>query len=167
MIGRASRSPGRAQAIDRGPIALVRFLAVSDASTPGVSPAVSLTLPRERRLLSRRDFLRIQQSGGPRVSTTHFLLALGANPDPAAPSRLGVTVSKQVSKKAVERGRCKRLVREAFRLDPGLLPPGVDLVVIVRAGAQEMGLASVVAEWASVRSLLGRRAAGLQRGRSR
>ena len=140
---------------------------MSDTDALRSRPAPSLTLPRERRLLSRRDFLRIQQSGGPRVSTTHFLLALGANPDPAAPSRLGVTVSKQVSKKAVERGRCKRLVREAFRLDPGLVPAGVDLVVIVRAGAQEMGLAGVVAEWAAVRSLLGRRAAGLRAGRSR
>ena len=134
----------------------------SVVTTESAAPP-GLTFPRERRLLSRRDFLRIQQAQGARVSTPHFVLALGVGPDARAPSRLGVTVSKQVSKKAVERGRCKRLVREAFRLDPQLVPRGVDLVVIVRAGAQSLGLADVQREWAAVRSLLGRRAAAVMR----
>ena len=126
--------------------------------------STGLGLPRERRVRSRRDFVSIQQ-GGVRVTTKHFVLVLSRGRDPAAPSRLGITASKQVGG-AVIRSRCKRLVREAFRLDPGLVPAGVDLVVIVRAGAHELGLAGVQAEWAPVRGLLARRAAAVLRGAS-
>lgn len=105
--------------------------------------------------------MKIQQ-GGQRVSTPHFLLLVAAGPDAKGPSRLGITASKQVGN-AVVRNRCKRLVREAFRRDPGLLPAGVDLVVIVRSGTEALSLAEVQAEWSGVRGLLQKRARGLQR----
>jgi len=125
--------------------------------------------------------VKIQQQGQ-RVTTAHFVLIVaptapaapppGASGQPAtagsaatlAPGRLGVTASKQVGNAAL-RARCKRLVREAFRLDPGLLPRGVDLVVIVKAGAHELGLSGVQAEWSGVRGLLARRASGVLRAK--
>lgn len=56
---------------------------------------------------------------------------LAARPD-SPDRRVGITVSKKVSKKAVERNRIKRLVRESFRhLDEVL--PVADYVVIARA----------------------------------
>ena len=113
-------------------------------------------LPRSQRLAQRRDFLRIQQEGQ-RVTTPHFVLIVAPSSDPLAPPRLGITASRQVGN-AVVRARCKRLVREVFRRDHGWLPPGVDLVVIVRSGAEALGYAGVQAEWASIRGLLGRRA---------
>lgn len=76
----------------------------------------------------------------------------------AALSRLGITVTKKIGT-AVRRNRVKRLVREAFRLDPALLPNGIDLVVIAKEGAPTLVLADVQAEWAAVRKLLQRRAA--------
>jgi ribonuclease P protein component len=85
------------------------------------------------------------------------VLVVAPGPELTAPSRLGVTVTKKVGT-AVRRNRVKRLVREAFRLCPDLLPSGVDLVVIAKDGAPTLGLADVQTEWAAVRPLLLRRA---------
>ena len=97
------------------------------------------------------------QNRGRRVHTAHFVLVVASGPDPSAPSRLGITVTRKVGG-AVQRNRIKRIVREAFRLSPDRLPHGVDLVVIAKPGAHELGLADVMAEWDSVRGLLERRA---------
>ncbi len=82
---------------------------------------------------------------------------VAAGPDPSAPSRLGITVTRKIGG-AVQRNRIKRVVREAFRLSPDRLPRGIDLVVIAKPGAHELGLAEVTAEWDAVRGLLDRRA---------
>lgn len=91
------------------------------------------------------------------MHTPHFVLVVAPGPDASAASRLGVTVTKKVGT-AVRRNRVKRLVREAFRLCPELLPAGIDLVVIAKDGAPTLRLADVQSEWASVRGLLQRRA---------
>lgn len=122
---------------------------------------MTLGLPRSHRLSSRRDFLRIQQDGQ-RVTTAHFVLILAPGLAPDAPARLGITASKQVGN-AVIRARCKRLVREVFRRDPSWVPAGVDLVAIVRTGTHQLSYTEAQAEWASVRTLLLRRANALRK----
>lgn len=115
---------------------------------------------RDRRLRKRAEFVRIQASAS-RVVTTHFVLLLAANPaERSASSRLGVVVTRKIGC-AVQRNRIKRLCRECFRRWPGLVPMGVDLVVIARGGAAELLLADVRAEWAKVERLVRRRAAEL------
>jgi len=47
-------------------------------------------------------------------------------------ARLGISASKRKIRKAADRNRFKRLVREAFRLSKAELPGGVDLVVVPR-----------------------------------
>ncbi len=116
----------------------------------------SYAFPKERRLRARREFLAVQHAGR-RVHTTHFVLIVGRGPDGSAPARLGVTVTKKIGT-AVRRNRVKRLVREAFRLDPSLLPAGIDLVVLAKEGAPELVLSAVQSEWQSVRGLLQKRA---------
>ena len=47
-------------------------------------------------------------------------------------ARLGISASKRKIRKASDRNRFKRLVREAFRLSKADLPPGIDLIVVPR-----------------------------------
>ena len=46
--------------------------------------------------------------------------------------RLGISVGRRRVRHAHDRNRVKRLLREAFRLSKGELPPGVDLIVVPR-----------------------------------
>lgn len=47
--------------------------------------------------------------------------------------RLGLAISKKALKRAVDRNRVKRVVRDSFRRHQSKLPP-VDLVVMLRRG---------------------------------
>lgn len=51
-------------------------------------------------------------------------------------ARLGLAVSKKNARRAVDRNRVKRLIRESFRLTQQQLP-SVDLVVLSRNGIAE------------------------------
>jgi len=51
---------------------------------------------------------------------------------PGAGLRLGVVASKRTFRRAVDRNRAKRLLREAFRLNRGRISADADLVIIAR-----------------------------------
>lgn len=131
---------------------------------------MALSFGRDRRIRKRADFLRVQSSGH-RASTPHFVLLVAAGAS-TGPSRLGIVVTKKVGN-AVARNRVKRVCRECFRTWPekngaDFVPPGIDLVVIAKDGAPELGLAAVRGEWERVRSrLLDRCAAALRAGEPR
>lgn len=135
------------------------------------------TYGKERRLRRRADFVRVQD-GGQRVSTPHFILLVARRPaeSPQAPperepgagavdpataalpcARFGVVVTKKVGN-AVQRNRIKRVCRECFRRFVALVPDGIDLVVIARSRAYELGLEDVRLEWERARSQLAKRA---------
>ena len=111
---------------------------------------------RDQRLRKRRDFQRIQ-ADSVRVVAPHFVFLLAAQPVGGARPRIGLIVTRKLGG-AVVRNRIKRLCRECFRRSPELLPGGIDVVVIARSGAGELGRAGVQAEWARVHPLLARRA---------
>jgi ribonuclease P protein component len=103
------------------------------------------------------------QTVGERVMSPHFVLlvALGRRGDgtgPVPPSRLGVVATKKVGD-ATMRNRIKRVCRECFRLWPGFVPDGIDLVVIARPGADALPLERVRQEWARAQPTLLRRCA--------
>lgn len=100
------------------------------------------------------------QSKGARSTSRHFVLLVCARePGPGvaeprrAPSRLGVVATRKVGD-ATMRNRIKRLCRECFRLWPGFVPDGIDLVVIAREGADELTLGRVRDEWSRARPAL-------------
>lgn len=88
-------------------------------------------LPRGARLRRAADFAALRSAAG-RLSSRYFQIRYGTGG--GARARLGLAVSRRVSKRAVERNRIKRLVREAFRRAQVELPP-LDLLVIARAEA--------------------------------
>jgi ribonuclease P protein component len=122
---------------------------------------VAFELRRPQRLRPHAEFVRAQRSGR-RVSTPHFTLLVAPRPrlptEPVDRARLGLVVARTVGG-AVRRNRVKRLCRECFRLWPELVPAGIDLIVIARPGAQDLGLSDLCAEWRSVQRQLGKRAA--------
>ncbi|HEV7122337.1 MAG TPA: ribonuclease P protein component [Rhodanobacter sp.] len=88
-------------------------------------------LPRAARLLRPGDFAALRTSSG-RAGGRCFHMRYRDNDLGSA--RLGLAISKRVSKRAVERNRIKRLVRESFRRMRQQLPP-VDLMVMAREQA--------------------------------
>ncbi len=85
------------------------------------------------RLKKRRDFLAAAK--GSRVPRRAFVLESRRREDDGA-ARIGFTVSKRVSKKAVERNRIRRRLREAVRLlAPGQALAGHDFVLVGRRSA--------------------------------
>jgi ribonuclease P protein component len=117
---------------------------------------VAFDFGRDRRLRKHAEFAHAQRIGR-RVGTPHFALLVAPQPRPPGASRLGLVVARKIGG-AVHRNRVKRLCRECFRLWPELLPPGVDLIVIARQGAHQLGLSEVRAEWRAVEPLLKKRA---------
>ncbi|MEM9189003.1 MAG: ribonuclease P protein component [Myxococcota bacterium] len=101
-------------------------------------------LPSEDRVRRRADYRLIQGSGRP-VHTRHFLIVVFARTGQARP-RLGITVTKKVSRSAVRRNRVKRVVREVFRTHRDLFPPA-DCVVIAKRGAPDLGYREVSDEF--------------------
>ena len=91
----------------------------------------SAGLPRVARLRRPGDFASLRTSSG-RAGGRCFHLRYRENG--LGHARLGLAISKRVSKRAVERNRIKRLLRESFRRVRHQLP-SVDLMVMAREQA--------------------------------
>ncbi|MFB2923748.1 MULTISPECIES: ribonuclease P protein component [Aerosakkonema] len=106
-----------------------------------------VALPKANRLKHRDDFSAVFRKGIRRSSANLTLRALRKSADSdrdkrsppkesEVPSRIGISVSQKVSKRAVIRNRIKRLLRAAFRHLLPRLKKGWCLVVVVKPEAQ-------------------------------
>ncbi|HWX65845.1 MAG TPA: ribonuclease P protein component [Rhodanobacter sp.] len=99
-------------------------------------------LPREARLRRPGDFAALRTSSG-RAGGRCFHMRYRDNE--LGHARLGLAISKRVSKRAVERNRIKRLLRESFRRVRHQLP-SVDLMVMAREQAAGVPGSQLLAE---------------------
>ena len=99
-------------------------------------------LPREARIRRAGDFAALRQASG-RLGGRCFSVRYRGNE--LGHARLGLAISKRVSKRAVERNRIKRLVRESFRRIRHQLP-AFDLVVMAREQASGLPGPELLAE---------------------
>lgn len=110
-------------------------------------------LPRATRLRRAADFLALRDAPG-RLAGRYVLIRYATAAGTGA--RMGMAVSRRVSKRAVERNRIKRQVRESFRRMRARLP-ALDLLVIARSEAAAADNAILRAEldrlWPRLRSL--------------
>ena len=82
-------------------------------------------LAKEDKIYLKNDFKLILEQG---KKTFKDGVSLWHKPRPAAENcRIGIIVSRK-SGGAAQRSRCKRLLREAFRLNRHLLKSGVDCI---------------------------------------
>ncbi|WP_198781716.1 ribonuclease P protein component [Shewanella putrefaciens] len=94
----------------------------------------SYTFTRELRLLTPAQFKSVFSNPIKASSAEITLLAI---PNSEQHPRLGLTVAKRYVKRANQRNRIKRVIRDSFRLNQHDIPH-LDIVVLVRNGVMEM-----------------------------
>ncbi|XGV96101.1 MAG: ribonuclease P protein component [Leptolyngbya sp. BL-A-14] len=111
-----------------------------------------MALSKVNRLRSRQDFNAVYRKGIRRKSShltvvvQRRLLPKACHPESASlamvtatpqPTRVGISISQKVSKRAVVRNRIKRWLRVAVRFLLPRFPTGWDIVVIVQPEATQ------------------------------
>ncbi|WP_019625280.1 ribonuclease P protein component [Thioalkalivibrio sp. ALJT] len=89
------------------------------------------TFPRQVRLLTGADYQRVFDNAG-RQRGRHLTLLY--RPAVGEQARLGLAIGKRHVRRACDRNRIKRIVREAFRQQRMDLP-AVDMIVLARGSA--------------------------------
>jgi len=84
-------------------------------------------LAKTNRLTKDKDFNNVFKKGR---SSFDKLIGIKAVPDQQENSRFGILVSSKISKKAVERNKIKRQIREIIRLQLDKIKSGYDIVII-------------------------------------
>lgn len=114
-------------------------------------------LPKPKRLTKYRDFLRIGAKGhavfGPYAT-------LRVRPVPAEKTKAAFITSTKVFKKAVDRNRAKRRMREVVRLLWAELPANTHLLFVLKPECRDAAWPKLVEE---VRRLVGRIPEALQK----
>ena len=110
-------------------------------------PAVSETFSRDDRLRKRREFEECYATGV-RVTGRHIQVFLLAG-RPGGRPRLGISVPRRVGN-AVARNRVRRRLREIFRRNRAVLPPGgFDLAVNARPSASSAAFSELGEDYRS------------------
>lgn len=89
---------------------------------------MSLRFPQRLRLRKRTTFKQVYEQGR---FLSNQLIAVHFFPHPEQASRVGFTAGKRLGN-AVVRNRCKRRLKECYRLFREEAPGGIDMIVVAR-----------------------------------
>ena len=89
---------------------------------------------KSRRLVSSTEYQLVISHACGSKDTLFFVYA---RENGRQLSRLGVTVSRRVARRAVDRNRIKRVIRESFRQQENILM-GLDIVTIARGATERL-----------------------------
>lgn len=81
---------------------------------------MNLSLPKAKRI-KKRDDIKLLFTKGKRIQKHPIQLVYANRESEEAGIKIGVSVPKRKFKKAVDRNRIKRLMREAYRINQGLI----------------------------------------------
>ena len=98
-----------------------------------------LDFPRRLRLRNRTVFKQVYEQGR---FLSNALISLHYYPRIDGEHRIGFTAGKRLGS-AVTRNRCKRRLKECYRLYRDETPSGIDIIVVARKGM-------VAADWAKI-----------------
>lgn len=84
-------------------------------------------LPAKNRLTKREDFKTVYENGKFYVANG---LAMKLIRNQLSFTRVGFSVGKKFSKKATDRNKARRILREVFRKELKSIKPGFDIVII-------------------------------------
>ena len=101
-------------------------------SFAGIFINYQLLIINMERLRSNLEFQSVYQTGKS-YANRYFVMYMSKND--LGINRLGVSVSKKIGNSVV-RHHMKRLVKESFRLHEDMFNSGLNIVVIVRKGAE-------------------------------
>ena len=90
-------------------------------------------------LKSNRDFKNVYKNGKSYANKYLVMYVLENSTDR---NRLGISVSKKVGNSVV-RHRLTRLIRESYRLHEDIFNSGLDIVVVARVNAKDIGYAEM------------------------
>lgn len=99
--------------------------------------------PKSERILKGHEFRYLKENG---KSTVGKLMVMSHAPAPDGKRRLGIIVTKKFNKRAVNRNRAYRVIREAYRLIKESVKECTWLVIIARKNLEEKSAAEVQQE---------------------